>query len=324
MNKDATRISILGCGRWGSGLAWYSAYLGYSVMLWGRELSTRCQRLAKTRQNEYLQLPSSVLVETSLERALSADIILIAIKSQGLRALCRQINRFPLNGKKFILCMKGLEEDTGKRLSEVFREEIDQPVELAVWLGPAHVQELTNNIPTCMVMASEKAELTRYLVSKFGSELIRFYYGKDLIGAEIGAAAKNVMGIAAGMLDGLGLSSLKGPLMARGPREISRLVKAMGGEEITVYGLTHIGDYAATLFSPYSHNRQFGETFVKGKRFEKLAEGVTTVKALIHLSKQYNVELPICEAVNEIIEKKEEPKVVLKKLFFRPTKYEFL
>ena len=100
-------------------------------------------------------------------------------------------------------------------------------------------------------------------MESFGSDLIRFYYGQDLIGNEIGAAAKNVVGIAAGMLDGLGLSTLKGALMARGTREIARLIDALGGNELSAYGLCHLGDYEATLFSPYSHNRMFGEQYVK-------------------------------------------------------------
>lgn len=323
MEKNKTSVSILGCGRWASGLAWYSAHLGYRVILWGRESSRRREILTRNRQNEYLKLPVSVSVESSLEKALSGEIILIAINSQNLRALSKQISRYSLSNKTFILCMKGLEEATGKRLSEVFQDEIGRSVGLAVWLGPAHVQELIKNIPTCMVIASEDIQLTRHLVSIFGSELIRFYYGRDLIGAEVGAAAKNVMGIAAGMLDGLGISSLKGALMARGPREISRLVKAMGGDEMTVYGLTHIGDYAATLFSSYSHNRRFGEAFVRHENFDKLAEGVTTTRALIRLSKRYDVELPICEGVYKIVEERQAPDEVLEKLFLRPTKYEF-
>ena len=219
--------------------------------------------------------------------------------------------------------MKGLEETTGKRLSQVFREEISEPVDLAIWVGPGHVQEFIKGVPSCMVISSERIEITKKIVDIFKSDLIRFYYSEDVIGNEIGAASKNVMGIAAGMLDGLGLSSLKGPLMARGPREISRLVRAMGGSEITVYGLCHVGDYAATLFSKYSHNRRFGEVFVNGKRFDKLAEGVSTAGALMILSKQYNVELPICEAVYSIIKNGQDPQEALRELFLRPMKYEF-
>ncbi len=317
------KISVLGCGRWGSFLAWYSAKLGHKVIIWGREESNTRKNLSKNRKNEYLKLPDSIPVESSLEMALSSDIVLIAVGSQGLRDLCKDLTYYHIHNKIFILCMKGLEEKTGKCLTQIFREEISQSVDLAIWVGPGHPQEFIKNTPSCMVISSDKPDITRQIVATFKSDLIRFYYSQDVTGNEIGAASKNVMGIAAGMLDGLGLSSLKGPLMARGPREISRLVKVMGGNELTVYGLCHIGDYAATLFSDYSRNRRFGEDFVNGKRFDELAEGVSTTSALRALSKQYNLELPICEAVYNIIKRVQEPRRVLKELFFRPIKYEF-
>jgi len=317
------KVSVLGCGRWGSFLARYSANLGHQVIIWGREESNTRKNLAENRRNEYLTLPDSVSVESSLEAALSSDIILIAIGAQGLRELCKRIASHRLRDEIFVLCMKGLEETTGKRLSQVFREEISQPVDLAIWVGPGHVQEFLKDVPSCMVISSNKIEITKRIVDAFKSDLIRFYYSEDVIGNEIGAASKNVMGIAAGMLDGLSLSSLKGPLMARGPREISRLVRAMGGSELTVYGLCHIGDYAATLFSNYSRNRKFGEALVKGERFTKLAEGVSTAGALMILSKQHNVELPICEAIYNIIRNGQEPRRALRELFLRPMKYEF-
>ncbi|WP_289137209.1 NAD(P)H-dependent glycerol-3-phosphate dehydrogenase [uncultured Brevibacillus sp.] len=142
------------------------------------------------------------------------------------------------------------------------------------------------------------------------------------MGNEIGAAAKNVIGIAAGMLDGLGYASLKGALMARGTKEIARLVKAMGGNELTIYGLGHLGDYEATVFSKHSHNRRFGEAFVRKEPFEKLAEGAATVKALLRLSTRYDVDLPICEAVDSVISEGNDPKEQLIKLFMRPMKFE--
>jgi len=150
-------------------------------------LEKNWQNLIRKRSNEYLQLPDSVLVESSLEVALSADIILIAIGAQGLRSLCKQIALCPVQGKTFVLCMKGMEENSGKCLSQVFQEEIAQSVELAVWVGPGHVQEFVKNIPSCMVIASDKIDVTRRVVNTFTSELIRLYYGQDLLGIEIGA-----------------------------------------------------------------------------------------------------------------------------------------
>jgi glycerol-3-phosphate dehydrogenase (NAD(P)+) len=219
--------------------------------------------------------------------------------------------------------MKGLEEETGKRLTQVVSEEIEKIGSISVWVGPGHVQDFTSQIPNCMILDSENFEITKEIVQNIGSDLIRFYYGRDLIGNEVGAAAKNVIGIAAGMLDGLGVSSLKGALMARGAREISRLIKALGGNELTAYGLSHLGDYDATLFSEHSQNRRFGESYVKNEPYTKLAEGVSTVKALVKLSREHNLEIPICEAVNKIVNEGYDPKEVLLNLFLRPLKSEF-
>ena len=143
-----------------------------------------------------------------------------------------------------------------------------------------------------------------------------------MLGIEIGAAAKNVVGIAAGMLDGLNCTSLKGALMARGTAELSRLVSALGGDKMTVYGLSHLGDYQATLFADYSNNRRFGESFVTGKNFDKLAEGVETVAALMKLSESTGVELPISQAVYKILYENQNPQEQLTELFLRSTKSE--
>ena len=125
------------------------------------------------------------------------------------------------------------------------------------------------------------------------------------------------------MLDGRGLSSLKGALMARGAREISRLIRAMGGNELSAYGLCHLGDYEATLFSEHSHNRRFGEALVRGERYDLLAEGVPTARALVRLGQQYGVELPICETVHAILYEKADIEQTFQQLFFRSTKEEF-
>ena len=219
--------------------------------------------------------------------------------------------------------MKGLEEDTGKRLTEVMIEEGFDKNLLAVWVGPGHIQEFTAGKPNCMVIDGYDGALVRRLGDELKSDLIRFYYGEDIIGSEVGAAAKNVMGIAAGILDGGDMSSLKGPLMARGAREVSRLIKAMGGNELSAYGLCHLGDYETTLFSEFSNNRRYGISLIKGEKFIKLAEGVSTVKAMKLLGEKYGVDLPITNAVYNIIYGGNEPMKELLALFGRTAKKEF-
>ena len=219
--------------------------------------------------------------------------------------------------------MKGIESDTGKRLTTIVKENITQNINVCVWVGPGHVQDFMAGIPNCMVVDSEDKAVIYDVVNKFSSDLIRLYIGDDIIGTEIGAAAKNVIGIAAGMLDGAGLSSLKGALMARGAREVARLINAMGGNELSAYGLCHLGDYEATLFSLHSQNRKFGESLIKHEEYSKLAEGAATVKALMKLSEEYHVEMPISKLVYNVIYNNANPTDAMNALFARDVKTEF-
>ena len=319
------KISVLGCGRWGSCIAWYLDRIGHEVVSCGLKDAPELQQLLQHHHNDYLTFPDSIEVTYDLPYAVGrAEVIIISISSQHLRSYMQDIAKNDLSGKTFVLCMKGIEESTGCRLSEVVGSFIDPAVtDVAVWVGPGHPQDYVKGIPNCMVIDSDSYEVKRRLVSAFNSELIRFYIGTDLIGSEIGAAAKNVIGIAAGMLDGAGYTSLKGALMARAPREIARLIKAAGGNEISAYGLCHLGDYEATLFSPWSHNRRYGEMFFKGERFEKLAEGVMTSKAMCKLGDRLGVELPITRLVYRVLFEDADPMTELSSLFLRSIKEEF-
>ena len=295
------KISVLGCGRWGSFIAWYLSNRGNEVYSWGPEDDYSYQVLRDTGKNEYVTLDSRITLTSDLQAAVDhAEIIVISISSQGLRGFMQRIIDCGGKDKTFVLCMKGIEVSTGCRLSEVLTQSGIDANRIAVWVGPGHIQAFTQGIPNCMVIDSVNPVLKRRLADEFRSDLIRFYYGSDLIGTEIGAAAKNVMGIVAGVLDGCGYGALKGSLMARGSYEVAQLIKAMGGNELSAYGLAHLGDYEATLFSPYSHNRGYGEMLVKGETFPKLAEGVPTSAAMKKLGEQYGVELPVTNAVYEL------------------------
>ena len=318
------KISVLGCGRWGSFLAWYNcAMLNNDVISYGPDDETY-RELKRTGRNEYVVFDERIRVTCDLEEAVNhAEIIIISISSQALRGFLKKVTAFDLSGKKIVLCMKGIEECSGKRLTEVALECGIDKNSIAVWVGPGHIQDFTKNIPNCMVIDSYDEKLTRYLADTFKSNLIRFYYGSDIIGTEVGAAAKNIMGIVAGMLDGMNYSTLKGPLMARGAREVARLIKSLGGNELSAYGLCHLGDYETTLFSRHSHNRMWGEMFVKGEKFPKLAEGVATARAIAALAEKKNVEMPITNAVNLMINNNIKPLDVLNMLLERDTKQEF-
>lgn len=317
------KITVIGCGRWGTFIAWYLDSIGHNVTLYGLADAPQMIQLKAERKNGLIELTDSMKLTTSLDEALcSPDVIIISIGSQGLSGLFDELKPYNIKNQTFVLCMKGLETGSGRRLSQIAREELDPSCNVAVWIGPGHVQEFYRGNPSCMVIDSDSEQTKTRLVDAFSSKLIRFYYGQDLIGNEIGAASKNVIGIAAGMLDGLGLSTLKGALMSRGTREIARLIKAMGGNELSAYGLCHLGDYEATVFSAYSHNRMFGEMYVKGEKFDRLAEGYYTADAMMTLSEKYGVELPICRAVYNVLYKGSDVKSELSALFTRSLKPE--
>ena len=318
-------ISVLGCGRWGSCIAWYLDKIGHCVLSGGLENAPEFIALKNNRKNDYLSYPDSIEVSSDLKYSVErAEVIVISISCQHLREYMNDISKYNLEGKTIVLCMKGIEESTGKRLSEVVDDFIDKDkTDVAVWVGPGHPQDYVKGIPNCMVIDSEKDSVKEWLVSEFNSDLIRFYIGTDLIGSEIGAAAKNVIGICAGMLDGMGYTSLKGALMARAPREISSFIEAMGGNGRSAYGLCHLGDYEATLFSRWSHNRMFGEKFVQGDKFEKLAEGVMTTKAIYKIAKKKGIEMPIVTQLYQVLFEGKSLKPALSALFNRNVKNEF-
>ena len=315
------KIGIIGSGRWATFLAWYAARVGHEVILWGRETSARFKQLRETRRNATITLPSNIQFTGELRDLHECDLILVGVAAQSLREVLGAWDknvRIPM-----VLCMKGLESQSGLRLSQVAAQALGEDWPVAVWLGPGHPQDFAQEIPNCMVIDSVNDALTRKITDAFNSPLIRMYYGTDLIGNEIGAAAKNVIGIAAGMLDGSGRTSLKGPLMARAPYEISLLVVAMGGDIQSVYGLCHLGDYEATLFSQHSNNRLFGENYMRGIHSEKLAEGYYSLPAFVALANELNVEMPICQGMYEVFYNGANPDSTLDRLMTRQTRYEF-
>lgn len=323
------KITVIGCGRWGTFIAYYLHSIKEDVTLYGQAGDPTTVGLLTERKNSYLTLPDDFRLITDLDVALDTETVVISVPSQALRGLFAEIaaNDTARTGapvpRRYILCMKGIEIETGCRLSQVATECAAPGSRIACWIGPGHVQEFLRGTPNCMVIDSEDDELKHELADEFSSPLIRFYYGCDLLGNEIGAASKNVIGIAAGMLDGCGISALKGVLMARGTYEISRLIEAMGGDPRSAYGLCHLGDYEATVFSQFSHNRMFGEAYIKGEKYTSLAEGYYTVDAMMRLAERYDVELPICSTVYDILYRGADTKTCLTELFSRRMKDEF-
>jgi len=320
-------ISVIGAGRWGAFLAWYAANYCKdrirNVLMYDLKDSPNFIELRDTRKNEYLSLTDNMFLFEDVKDLMVNDTFIISIGCQHLRSLAKQLNGYDLTGKTFLLAMKGLEESSGKTLYDVFKEEIKQDIHVAVLSGPGHVQDYMKGVPSAAVIDSDEEVTKDYLIKLLQSDLIRFYYGSDLIGDQIGAALKNPIGLAAGLLDGLGWYGLKGALMARAPIEVGRYIKYFGGNPMTAYGLAHLGDYEATLFSSYSHNRTYGERFAKGEKFGKLAEGVPTLKAVKMISDEKGIDMPICQALYKVIYENADIKSTIKSMFERDLKKEF-
>lgn len=318
-------LSVLGCGRWGSFIAYYLSDK-HDVMLWGRENGTTFSTLKEKRANTYLTLPDNIKLTSSLREALEADIIIISILTQELRGFLKEvvdILQDNLKKKKFVFCMKGVDSETGQTLTQIAMSVGIDKNALALWVGPGHVENFLSGISNCMLISAYDKEYSKMLSQQFSSKLIRFYLSDDVLGAEIGSASKNVVGIASGILDGLGYQCLKGALMTRATNEVSKLIVAMGGEQTTVYGLAHLGDYEATLFSPFSHNRSYGEMLARGEKYDKSAEGVGNTKGIAHLGKKYNIDMPITYALERVLFENADIEEEIDKLFEREQKYEF-
>lgn len=313
-------ITVLGCGRWGSFVAWYLDKFGFNVTVWGRKNDGLVKSLFETHKNEYVEFPESITLTHNLDEAMKkSEIIIISISSQQVRDLMKNVQKVEGYNKKFYcLNMKGIEESTGMRLSEVLNEHGIPKSHVATWVGPGHIQDFVRGVPSVMIIDSTSKALSKKLIELFSSELIRFQQGNDMIGTEIGAAAKNVIGLAAGMLDGLNYKSLKGSLMVYSTREIGEFIKAVGGKEKSAYGLCHLGDYEATLFSEFSHNRQYGEGIVKGIKFEKLAEGVSTARIMERIAKEKGLHVPLVEAINKVISNEKNAENAMRDLFKMP------
>lgn len=309
-------ITVLGCGRWGSFLSWYFNSMGHKVLMWGRDTSEKYKSLEDKRQNDYVSLPDEITLSTSLSIALEfSDVILIAIKEQNLRDLMKNIIiRKNYCNKTYVLCMKGLENTTCKRLSEVVYEYVECKAKIAVMVGPAQPTDIVSGSPTCMIIDSNDKALAAKLANFFSSKLIHYCVGDDMIGNEIGAAINKIIGIAGGILDGLGCPSLKGALMVVGTQEIATIIDALGGKSSSAYGLCCLGDYQASLFSEYSNSVAYGKALVRKDKFYKHAPGVYTAQTIVDLTQQYKFFVPLLTQISDIILGFAEPNQIISSL----------
>lgn len=328
------KVGVLGAGSWGTALAIVLAGNGHKVELWAARGG---KAEAFRRDREYREalpgakFPDTLDIEESLEEACKdKDVLVFAVGSPYIRETARKAAPFIKKGMKIVDVSKGIEESTLLTLCGVLREELPDR-DIAVLSGPSHAEEVSRGIPTTVVIGASSKETAEYLQELFMNESFRVYISSDMTGIELGGALKNVIALAAGVIDGLGFGdNTKAALMTRGITEMSRLGIAMGGRPDTFAGLSGIGDLIVTCTSKHSRNRNAGFLIGQGYSTEaamqevnQVVEGVYSAKAAYKLAKKYGVDMPIVEQVNLVLFEGKSAKEGLNDLFKREKRKEY-
>ncbi len=329
-------IAIIGAGGWGTALAIVLAPKASQIRLWVFETEL-AEALRKTRVNDlYLPgffIPENVTPTHDLEFALEgAELVLMAVPSEFLRSVARQMAPWLGSEQILLSATKGLETDTLLRMSQVIEQTLEArfPVRLAVVSGPTFAREVARGAPAAVVIASADEPLARRLQQQFSGATLRLYTNTDVVGVELGAAVKNVIAIAAGICDGLGLgSNAIAALITRGLSEMTRLACSCGARRETLVGLSGLGDLVLTSTGALSRNRRVGVELGRGRPLAEIlasmrmvAEGIPTTAATLRLAQQKGVEMPITEQVYAVLYQGRSPREVLRELMERSLKAE--
>lgn len=329
-------ISVLGAGSWGSALALALSHTD-SVYLWSKS-KEHIKLLQDTRTNhnylpENVRFPANISFYDDINAVLDVDLIIIATPISAMRSILETLKKAYLN-KNFpdiIWVCKGFELNTGMLPHQIIKEVLPECSNFGALLGPTFAAEVALSMPTAITLASFDTEFAKKWVHLLRDiPNFRVYANNDLVGAEIGAAVKNIIAIAAGIGDGLNLGlNARAGLITRSLREISELVKALGGKVETVYGLTGIGDLILTCTGNLSRNRTVGLELANGNKIEDVlkkighvAEGVPATREVYELAQKYNLEMPIVEAVYKIIYEGANVKSGVMELLKRAPKFE--
>ena len=322
-------VTFLGCGSWGGALGKLLSEKGLGVTMWHRNLDV--VNHLKDAKTHYLIpeliFPSDVKFTNDISSAIqSSEIIVLALPSQSIRDVITK-NKSSFNKNHIIVNVsKGIEIDTLMTISEVINDALDGRHKSVVTLsGPSHAEEVINGHPTTLVAASNDIQSAEIIQNLFATEMLRTYLNRDIRGVELGGSMKNVIAIAAGICDGIGYGdNSKAALMTRGMMEITRLGEAMGAKVETFRGLSGYGDLIVTCLSKHSRNRQLGQLIGEGKALEDItldmsmiAEGIFTAKSVHQLQLKHNVEMPIHEAIYQVLFQKKDPKNSVSELMTR-------
>lgn len=337
MRGKSDRVAIIGTTSWGTTLAILLSRKGLTVNLWART-EEEAESLNRERENiarlPGFPFPDGLRVTASLEQALDkAALVILAVPSKDMRSNAKLVSPY-LKTSMFILSVaKGLELETTKRMSQVISEEIAPRLHqnICVLSGPNLSKEIARGLPATTVVASYKASVATKVQRMLATPLFRVYTNTDVVGVELGGALKNIIALAAGMVDGLDYgNNIKAGLITRGLAEITRLGVAAGANPLTFAGLAGLGDLVATCSSPLSRNRHVGHELAKGRPLKEIlstmtgvAEGVNTTVAALKLANELNVEMPIAEQVFRVLFQGLDVRQAVSELMVRELKHEF-
>jgi glycerol-3-phosphate dehydrogenase (NAD(P)+) len=311
LSETYETISVVGAGAWGTALAQVAAKAGRKVTLWAREAEV-VESINTAHENRAflpgIALSPNIAATSDPAAAASADAILMVTPAQHLRATLTQLAPHVAAGKPVVLCAKGVEQGTNALLTEVLAEAMPHALP-AVLSGPSFAAEVARGLPTAVTLACENERVAEALAHAIGLPAFRPYYSADLIGAEVGGAVKNVLAIACGIVEGKQFgASARAALTTRGFAELTRLGLALGARMETLAGLSGLGDLVLTCNSPQSRNMSLGLALGQGRSLAEImgernsvSEGVHSATAVVALARKYDIEMPIAEAVADIV-----------------------
>jgi len=329
------KVSVLGAGSWGTALAIILANNGHQVIMWEYN-KQYVKNLKKHYENKVflpgIKIPSEIEITHSLkDAATDQHMIVIAIPTQFIRSVLKQMKKFSFKNTTFVSVSKGIEKDTLLTVDHIIAEELDISEEvIGVLSGPSHAEEVAKKIPTAVVAASSNIETATEIQSAFANSYFRVYSSTDIVGVELGGALKNVIAVGAGIIDGAKFGdNTKAAIMTRGIAEISRLGIELGARPETFAGLSGMGDLIVTCMSKHSRNRYVGEQIGMGKKLPEVlkemtmvAEGVETCKSVHQLAAKHHIDVPIANAVYNILFNEKDPIKVTNDLMSRGMKTE--
>lgn len=306
------RIGVIGAGAWGTALAQTLRRAGRDVILWAREPQV-VEAINRRHENpDFLPgvaLDTGIRASTEATDALSADAVLLVVPAQHLRGVCAGLAQHWPTGVPAVICAKGIEQETDLLMHEMVEEVLPADVPVAVLSGPTFAAEVVRGQPTAVTLACDDDALGRALVEAVGTPSFRPYWSDDRVGAEVGGAVKNVLAIASGIVAGRRLGdNARAALLTRGLAEITRLAVAKGGRAETLMGLSGLGDLILTASSLQSRNYSLGAALGEGKTLEEIlggrkavTEGVFSASAVVDLAGRLKVDMPICTAVDAVL-----------------------